>query len=129
MDEYIRVGLNNNAGLQGAFYEWKAAFARIVQAFSLPDPQLTYTDYLKEVETRVGPQQRAWSISQKFPFPDKVWLRKNKAFKASEEMFYAFERKRLDLTYKITDTYYEYAYLGKAVLLMRENIKLLTNFE
>lgn len=129
LDDYIKAGLENNPGLFAAFYEWESSFAKISQAFSLPDPQFTYTDYIESVETRVGPQRRAYSINQKFPLPDKLWIRKNKAFRASEEAFYNFNRRRLELINKITDAYYEYAYLSKAVLLMKENIKLLKNFE
>ncbi|HBG62487.1 MAG TPA: hypothetical protein DDX37_11755, partial [Candidatus Omnitrophica bacterium] len=50
-------------------------------------------------------------------------------FKASEEAYYNFQKNQLELVYKITDVYYEYAYLSKAILLMEENIKLLKNFE
>ncbi len=129
LDEYIRVGLQNNTGLRSAFYKWKSDFKKISQQFSLPDPQFTFTDYIEEVETRVGPQERAYSIKQKFPLPDKLWIRKSKAFRSSEVAFHDFEKNRIDLIYKITDVYYEYAYLSKAILLMKENIKLLNNFE
>jgi outer membrane protein, heavy metal efflux system len=129
LDDYIKAGLKDNPGLKAAFYEWKSSFAKISRDFSLPDPQFTYTDYIESVETRVGPQNKSYSINQKFPFPDKLWIRKNKAFKASEEAFYDFNKRRLDLINRIIDAYYEYAYLSKAVLLMKENIKLLKNFE
>lgn len=129
LKDYIKIGLEHNPGLKATFYEWKAAFKKISQAFSLPDPQFTYTNYIEEVETRVGPQERAFSIKQKFPFPDKLWIRKSKAFKASEVAYYSFEKKTLDLIYEITDAYYEYAYLSKAILLTKENMKLLGNFE
>ena len=56
------------------------------------------------------------------PFPDKLWIRKAKAFKASEQAYHNFKQKQLELIYKITDVYYEYAYLRKAILLMEENI-------
>lgn len=129
LDDYVRIGLRNNPGLRAAFYKWKASFNKIAQAFSLPDPQVTFTEYIESVETRVGPQERAYSVRQKIPLPDKLWIRKNKTFKASEAEYYNFEKMRLDLIYKITDAYYEYAYLSKAILLMEENIKLLKNFE
>jgi len=129
LDDYIKIGLRNNPSLKAHFYKWKSSFKKISQASSLPDPQFTFTNYIEEVETRVGPQERAFSIKQKFPLPDTLWIRKSKAFKASEVAYYNFEKNRLDLIYKITETYYEYAYLGKAILLTDENIKLLKNFE
>lgn len=129
LGDYIRIGLKRNPGLRAFFYEWKSALRKVPQAFSLPDPQFTYTDYLESVETRAGPQNQSFSIKQKFPLPDKLWIRKSKAFKASEMAYYKFEKKRLDLVYQITDVYYEYAYLSKAILLTKENMKLLGNFE
>jgi len=129
LDGYIKAGLKNNPGLRAAFYEWKSAFKKISQAFSLPDPHFTFTEYVEEVETRVGPQERAYSINQKLPLPDKLWIRRSKAFKSSEEVYHNFEKKQLDLIYKITEAYYEYAYLSKVILLTEENIKLLKNFE
>jgi len=129
LDDYIRVGLRQNAGLKSAFYQWKASLKKIPQVFSLPDPQFSYTDYVREVETRVGPQNRAFSFKQKFPLPDKLWIRKHKAFKASEAAYYRLEKQRFDLAYQIANSYYEYAYLAKAILLTEENMKLLKNFE
>ena len=128
-NDYVKIGLARNPGLKTAFYEWKSAFNKIAQSFSLPDPQFTFTDYIEEVETRVGPQERAFSLMQKFPLPDKLWIRKSKAFKASEVAYYAFEKKRLDLVFQVADAYYEYAYLSKAILLTKENMQLLQNFE
>lgn len=129
LDNCIKFGLKHNPELKSAFYEWKASFKKISQKFSLPDPQLTFTDYIEGVETRVGPQRRSVSLKQKFPLPDKLWIQKSKAFKASESAYYNFEQKKLNVIYQITDAYYEYAYLDKAILLTEENIKLLKNFE
>ncbi|MBU1044528.1 MAG: TolC family protein [Candidatus Omnitrophica bacterium] len=129
LKDYIRTGLENNPGLKEKFYNWQAAFTNISQAFSLPDPQFTFTEYIDSVETRVGPQQRAFSLTQKIPLSDKLWIKKSKAFNASEEAYYQFETMRSAMIYQITDAYYEYAYLNKAILLTQENIELLTNFE
>ncbi|MCA9408754.1 MAG: TolC family protein [Candidatus Omnitrophica bacterium] len=129
LDDYIRIGLQRNPELKASFYEWKAALKKVPQAFSLPDPQFTYTDYLESVETRVGPQNRAFSINQKIPLPDKLWIRKARAFKASEVTYYKFEKQRLSLIYQMTDAFYEYAYLAKAILVTQENMKLLSNIE
>jgi len=50
--------------VKAAFYTWKASFAKISSEFSLPMPKFTYTDYLEEVETRVGPQEKSYSITR-----------------------------------------------------------------
>ncbi len=129
LDEYIRLGLKRNPQLKSAFYQWKAAMKKVPQAFSLPDPQFSFTEYIEPVETRVGPQNKAFSVKQKLPLPDKLWIRKSKTFEAAEAFYHMFEKAKLDVTYKITDVYYEYAYLYKTILLTKENMTLLTNFE
>jgi len=129
LDDYIRLSLKQNSQLKSIFYQWKASLKKVPQAFSLPDPQFSFTEYIESVETRVGPQNRAFSIKQKFPLPDKLWIRKSKAFKVSEAVYHRFDQTRLDIAYKVTDAYYEYAYLYKAILLTKENMTLLTNFE
>lgn len=129
LDDYIHIGLRRNPELKASFYEWKAALKKVPQAFSLPDPQFTYTDYLESVETRVGPQNKAFSVNQKIPLPDKLWIRKAKAFKASETAYYKFEKQRLNLIAQITEGFYEYAYLAKAIAVTQENMKLLSNIE
>jgi len=129
LEEYLQKGLHRNPGLKAVFYKWKAAFQEVSKAFSLSDPEFTFTEYIDEVETRVGPQKQAYMLKQKFPLSDKLWIRKNKAFRVSEAAYYDFEKKRLDLIYKISESYYEYAYLNKAILLTEENMRLLGNFE
>lgn len=129
LDDYIRIGLQRNPELKASFYEWKAALKKVPQAFSLPDPQFTYTDYLESVETRVGPQNKSFSVNQKIPLPDKLWIRKARAFKASEVSYYKFEKQRLNLIYQMTDAFYEYAYLSRAIVVTQENMKLLSNIE
>lgn len=129
LEDYLRVALARNLGLRSAFYSWKSSFEKIAQSFSLPDPEFTFTDYLREVETRVGPQERSFSLRQKFPFPDKLWIRRSRSFKLSEAAYYEFRQKELDLIYQVTDAYFEYAYLSKAIILTQENMKFLRNLE
>jgi outer membrane protein TolC len=129
LEEYILAGLARNRDLKAAFVEWKAAFRKISLDFSLPDPQFEYTNYIEPVETRVGPQKNAYALTQKIPLPDKLWLRKKKQFRDSESLYFRFLQKKLEVAYKITYFYYEYAYLSKAIVLTGENIQLLKQFE
>ncbi|MHC4153562.1 MAG: TolC family protein, partial [Planctomycetota bacterium] len=68
LQDYLRLAALNNAGLKAAFEEWKAALEQVPQARSLPDPRFTYGYYIREVETRVGPQQNRLGIMQVFPW-------------------------------------------------------------
>ena len=72
LDGYIRIALLNNAGLRSAFEQWRSALERIPQVTALPDPQFTYTNFIEEVQTRTGPQNNRFQLSQKFPWFGKL---------------------------------------------------------
>ncbi|MCK5706402.1 MAG: TolC family protein [Candidatus Aureabacteria bacterium] len=129
LKDYIRIGLSRNPGLRSAFYKWKAELNKISVEFSLPDPKFSYTNYLESVETRVGPQEHAYSISQKIPLPDKLGIKKNRQFHTSEEFYFKFQQKKLEMIYHITESYFEYAYLAKSIAITEENINLLKSIE
>ena len=57
ISDYLAYAALNNPGLEAAFNRWKAALQKVPQGRSLPDPQFTYKYFIKEVETRVGPQR------------------------------------------------------------------------
>ena len=56
LDYFLRSAALNNPGLEAAFNRWKAALERVPQSRALPDPKFTYAYFIREVETRVGPQ-------------------------------------------------------------------------
>ena len=122
--DYLRIGLERNPELKVLFHEWKASTYKISKEFSLPDPQFSYTDYSEESD-----KQEAYSFSQMIPWPEKLWIKKNRAAIGSDEAHFRFLARRLEIIRQITEAYYEYAYLSKAVLITGENMKLLKNFE
>ncbi len=56
LPDYLRFASLNNAELKAKFEEWKAALEQVPQAKALDDPKFTYSYFIEEVETRVGPQ-------------------------------------------------------------------------
>jgi outer membrane protein TolC len=119
----------HNPGLEAAFNRWKAALERVTQVKSLPDPRLNYAYYIEEVETRVGPQRQKFGISQTFPWFGKLKLNGNAAFEAANAEQEQYEKAKLHLFYRVKSAYYEYYYLGQAVAITKEHIKLLANLE
>lgn len=64
IEDYLRYAAFNNASLKGSFQSWKAAVEAITQAKSLPDPKFNYGYFIREVETRAGPQRQKFDIMQ-----------------------------------------------------------------
>lgn len=129
LDYFLRSAALNNPGLKAAFNRWKAALERVPQSRALPDPRFTYAYFIREVETRVGPQQHRLAIAQMFPWFGKLGLQGNAALENANAAREQYEAIRLKLFYQVKEAYYEYVYLRQAVVVMEENVQLLTYLE
>ena len=129
LQEYLRDAALNKAGLKAAFEKWKAAVEQVPQVGSLPDPKFNYGYYVQEVETRVGPQRQRFGIMQVFPWFGKIEARKDAAAANAKAARKRYEAEKLKLFAEVKDAFYEYAYLGRAVEIARENLELIKHFE
>ncbi len=129
LSEYLRYAALNNPGLEAAFNEWKAAVERVPQVKALPDPRFTYRYYIREVETRVGPQRQAFGLSQTFPWFGKLALRSDVAAEAARAARQRYEAHKLALFYRVKDAWYEYYYLRQAIDVVEENRELMKYLE
>ncbi|MCK5558299.1 MAG: TolC family protein, partial [Candidatus Hydrogenedentes bacterium] len=66
---------------------------------------------------------------QMFPWFGKLELRGNVALEAANAERQRYESAKLKLFYRVKKAYYEYYYLGRAISITEENIKLLGYFE
>jgi len=127
--DYLRYAAANNPGLEAAFNRWRQAAEKIPQARSLPDPRLTYSYYIREVETRVGPQRQRLGLAQTFPFFGKLSLREKVAVHNAEAERQRYQAARNKLFYRVKRAWYEYQFLGRAIEINEENLDLLTHLE
>ncbi len=114
-----------NPSLQAALKRYEAAKERVPQASALPDPRLQITHFVESIETRTGPQQDAVSLSQTFPWFGKRKAQADVATAGAEAMFYAYQTMERELFRQIGGLLYEYAYTGKSLELVEQNILLL----
>jgi len=75
LSDYLAVAALENPGLKAAFHRWQADVERTHFAGRLPDPRFSYTYYMEEVETRVGPRRQSFALSQMLPWFGKLSLR------------------------------------------------------
>jgi cobalt-zinc-cadmium efflux system outer membrane protein len=129
VDDYVLYALLNNPGLRASFERWKAALEKVDPASSLPDPRFTYSNYIREVETRVGAQKQTLGLTQTFPWFGKLDLKGEIALQAANAERQRYEASKLDLIYLIKITYYEYCYIAQAINITKENLNLVTHFE
>jgi outer membrane protein TolC len=129
LDDYFRYAALNNPGLEAAFQRWKAAVERLPQVRALPDPRFTYGNYLREVETRAGPMQQSFALSQTFPWFGKLRDREDAAARAARAEHLRFESAKLDLFYRVEAVHNELFYLRRSIEITGENVELLRQFE
>lgn len=129
LNDYLAEAALNNPGLEASFNRWKAALEEVPQVKALPDPRFSYSYFIQEVETRVGPQRQRFGISQTFPWFGKLKLRGNVALEMAEAERQRYEQEKLNLFYRVKSAFFEYAYLAQSIETTRQHLILLQNIE
>jgi len=119
----------NNPELKAAFEQWKAALEQIPQAKALEDPKFTYAYFIEEVETRVGPMENKFTLTQMFPWFGEIEAKTDTASAIANAAKARYEAVKLKLFEQVKHAYLEYSYLATAIQIAEENLDLLTHFE
>lgn len=127
--DYIRVGIANNPGLRSEYEKHQAALQQIPQAKGLPDPKFMATSFVRDVQTRTGPQRNQLAVGQTFPWFGKLRLQGEMASKEAQSIYHLYENHLLFVRKEISLAYYDYAYLGKATEITEKIITLLERLE
>ena len=121
LNSLVELALKNNPQIQSARHKWRATAEKYPQAISLPDPMLTYTFFLKEPETRVGPQRHKVTIMQSIPFPKKLYLKGELIKDDTRIALLSYERTIRDVVAKVQKHFYELIYIEKALEITEKN--------
>ena len=128
LSDYLAYAALNNPGLEAAFNRWQAAREGANQARFLPDPRFSYSYFIKEVETRVGPQRQRFELAQKFPWFGVLRLQGEAASEAASAAEAQYQSEKLNLFERVTHAYYEYYYLMRATATVRQHRDLMKSF-
>ncbi|MFC1708113.1 TolC family protein [Planctomycetota bacterium] len=118
-----------NAGLEAAFHQWRAALERATGAASLPDPTASYSYFVREVETRVGPQRHRVGLRQTIPWPTRLARRGDEAVAQARVAEARFRSLLQEIQHKVTEIWCELYYVRRAIRFTRESMQLLTHLE
>jgi len=124
LNEYLRLAAANNAGLKGAFEQWRAAYEQIPQAKALPEPQITYG-----YATESTPTRETFDAMQMFPWFGTIKAQSEVASAAAKAAYKQYQARRLEMFYQVKQAFYEYNYLAKAISIAAENLSLVEHFE
>ena len=123
----IQLAYENNPKIKAAHTEWQATIEKFPQITSLPDPMLMYGYFLRNVETRVGPQRHKFSISQSFPYPGTLDAAGEVNLKMVEIQEKKYEQTVRDIIVDIKLAYHELTYLEQATQIVTQNQELLNH--
>ncbi|MBI9110655.1 TolC family protein [Maridesulfovibrio ferrireducens] len=129
LTQYLVEAARNNDDLYSAFYGWKAALQRETSVSSLPDPRFSFAWFIQPVETRTGPQEFKYGLSQTLPWFGKLDLKGEQALRDADIKKAKFDALKLKIFYQVKRIYYDYAYLAQAIRITRENIELMKYLE
>ncbi len=129
LEEYVSQALDSNPESRQKLAEYRAAIQEIPQVTALPDPMLTFTRFLRSVETRVGPQVSGLMLSQKFPWFGKLDLRGKVALRDASALYHEFRALERNIAAGVKDAFYELAYVDRALEITLQDQSLLTYYE
>ncbi|MEX2577438.1 MAG: TolC family protein [Verrucomicrobiales bacterium] len=128
-ESYLVEALGANPEVAAAYESYVAASQRGTQVRALDEPVVSYSEFLSSVETRTGPQERIFSVSQNLPWPGVLKIRRNVANAEARAAWHRYEIKRREVIENVGLAFIEYAYLKNATNRAGENLELLRQLE
>ncbi|MEO0795284.1 MAG: TolC family protein [Verrucomicrobiota bacterium] len=129
LQSYLEQAQAANPQLKAFEARYEAAMQRIPQASALPEPRFQITHFVESVQTRTGPQENVFMLSQTIPWFGKLGSRENAASAEAEALWYAFQSQQLMVARSVALNFYEYGFTGHAIELTEENLDLLQQLE
>ena len=126
---YIDEAIYANPAIWESEHRWRAALQRIPQVSSLPDPMVTIMPFISSPETRVGPQELALGLSQKFPWFGKLDAKGEIALREALAAAEQYQVQIREVVAAVKRAYYSLAYLDEALRITAEDKALLEHFE
>lgn len=125
LQSYVAEALRHAPEARAKFERWQAATLSISMARRLPEPNLTYSFFVRRVETRTGPQRHRFGLSQSFPWPTKLTAGADAASNRARAAQYAFDAELLAIRYRVAHAYWTLWLIEREHQLKSEHDKVL----
>lgn len=129
LEDYLGYALVHNGGLSAARAYEDAAAARIDATGVLPDPRFTWSEAIEPVETRVGPQERIFSLTQQVPWFGTLGLQRDVVTDRAAGATARTEAAVLAVLREARVAYQEIVYLDRATGTAAGHLDLLVQVE
>ena len=129
LDEYFKIAAGNNPGLLSQYREFEAALQKVPQVSSLPDPSISFGYFVSPVETRVGPQQARFSLTQMFPWFGTLKAQGDAATLMAEAKYQSFLDAKNKLYFDVSAAYFPLYELREWMKIEERNIAILESYK
>ncbi|MBZ0135446.1 MAG: TolC family protein [Planctomycetes bacterium] len=129
LDQLVRQAEVHSPRLAAAYEKWRGAVAGITFSTALPDATFSYTEFIRSIETRLGPIERRFMLQQGVPNPGKLVAREEQAAGQAAAMQANFEATRLGLRESLVLAYIELQSLDARLEILRELAQTLRSIE
>jgi len=129
LDQYLEIAAEQNSEVKARFNDFMAALEKGPQAGGLPDPQFAFGYFIKPIETRVGPQQAKFSLTQMFPWFGTLGAKEEVYIQVAKAKYEMFEETKSKLYKDVKSAYFNLYFTRKATMITSENIGILNSFQ
>ena len=126
---YVTAAVESNPTVLESRARYEAARQRAPQVAAMPDPVVSFTQALRSVETRVGPQLNSVTLTQAFPWFGTLALRGRVALLEATALRHLHQAARRDVVARVKEVYYDLGYVDAELGLAREEQSLLEHYE
>lgn len=118
---------SNNPELKAKYQQYLSALEESPILGTLPDPEISFSYFVKPIETRVGPQQGRISISQMLPWFGTLSNQKSVSNLRAEAMFESFQEARNRIFLQVEQTVLQLYELEENISIAKENQAILNS--
>ena len=129
LEDYFKIAAENNPGLLSQYKEFEAALQKVPQVSTLPDPSFSFGYFVSPVETRVGPQQARFSLTQMFPWFGTLKAQGDAATLMAEAKYQSFLDAKNKLYFDVSAAYFPLYELREWMKIEERNIAILESYK
>ncbi|WP_186756406.1 TolC family protein [Echinicola salinicaeni] len=129
LEDYLVEAGENNPGLKAKYAFYMSSLEKVPQLGQLPDPELSFGFFLKDMATLMGDQQLNVSIKQRFPWFGTFQSQKDEASLLAQANYLEFEKAKDELYNQVKQSYYQLYLWSHHRMIAEENLELLEAME
>ncbi|WP_215222865.1 TolC family protein [Echinicola shivajiensis] len=129
LEDYLVEAGENNPGLKAKYAFYMSSLEKVPQLGQLPNPELSFGFFLKDMATLMGDQKMNVSLMQRFPWFGTFQSQKDEASLLAQANYLEFERAKYDLYNQVKQSYYQVYLWSHHRMIAEENLELLETME